>query len=146
MALMSSRHLLNIKLMFILFNSIVNSVFISDEFIISSVIFWLLLWALCAPSHIIVMVALKTKAKSRTKTNHKKHYRKTNWSKTHMWIKPCFHYKLNCCNNSKMFSVAVYWWKSSGAPAAGMEVESHGLLTSCSASEKHQPGLEGPLG
>lgn len=144
MALMSSRHLLNIKLMFILFSSILNSVFISDEFIISSGIFWLLLWALRAPFPCYFNDNLKNKNQILNK-NHKNPPGKQFEAK-YVWIKPCFDYKLNCCSSSKKFSVAVSWWKSNGAPAAGMGVESHGLLTSCSSSEKHQPGLEGPVG
>lgn len=76
------------------------------------------------PPHIILMIVLKTKTQSQPKTNHKNLYRKTIWSKMHVWIKLCFDYKLNCCNSNKMFSVAVSWWRSSGASAAGIEVES----------------------
>lgn len=145
MALMSSRHLLNIKLMFILFSNIVNSVFISDELIISSRVFWPLLWALCASFSYYFNDSLKKKPIP-NKNKPQKNYRNTIWSKIHVWIKPCFDYKLNCCNSSNMFSVAVSWWKSNGAPAAGMGVEPYGLLTSCRASEKHQPGMHSPLG
>lgn len=69
---MSSRHLLNIKLMFILFSNVVNSVFISDELIISSRVFWPLLWALCASFSYYFNDSLKNKNQSQTKTNHKK--------------------------------------------------------------------------
>lgn len=74
---MSSRHLLNIKLMFILFSSILNSVFISDEFIISSGIFWLLLWALRAPFPCYFNDSLKNKNQIPNKNKPQKPSRKT---------------------------------------------------------------------
>lgn len=78
MALMSSRHLLNIKLMFILFSNIVNSVFISDEFIRSSVILWLLLWTLCAPSPYYFNDSLKNKNPIPTKNKPQKPLQENN--------------------------------------------------------------------
>lgn len=75
---MSSRHLLNIKLMFILFSNIVNSVFINDEFIISSRIFWPLLWALCAPFPYYFNDSLKNKNQIPNKNEPQKTLQKHN--------------------------------------------------------------------
>lgn len=75
---MSSRHLLNIKLMFILFSTIVNSVFISDELIRSSGIFSLLLWALHAPFPYYFNDSLKSKNKIPNKNKPQKTLQENN--------------------------------------------------------------------
>lgn len=59
------------------------------------------------PSRVILMMALKTKTKSQTKTNHKKALQEKQLEAKYVCEYMCFDYKLNCFNSSKMFSLAV---------------------------------------
>lgn len=123
--------------MFILFSNVLSSVFISSMY---PVVWFRYYCRPCLlPSHVILMTALKKKKKRNTtplppqptnkKPNHntKNPYNPPTPQKTqppqnptgkqfgikvHVWIKQCIDYKLNCCNSSKMFPVAVSWWKS----------------------------------
>lgn len=104
--------------MFNFFSNVLNSGFISSIYPVGCFSYYC--GPCLLPSQIILMAALKKKKPSQQNYPQKNPTGKQFGIKIHVWITQRFDYKLNCCNSSKMFSVAVSWWKS--IPVSVMEL------------------------